>query len=137
MKPLIELSFEQYESLLRYASETSPLYTTLKNSVKTESNTIAMLCDEDGAHMLRKVAKHFCPKAVPPIEKAIRSAQFQPSSNRSMLLRDHPLMTYKGNRSWPPPGYGQAVTIPPTHRAKSASLRPYYVPRFSLMTDVF
>ena len=75
MKPLIEISVEQYESLLRYASESSPLYTTLKNSIKTESNTITVLCDEDGAEMHRKVAKHFCPGAVPQVERAIRMAQ--------------------------------------------------------------
>jgi len=75
VKPLIEISIEQYESLLKYASDTSPLYSRLKNAVKTESNTIAMLCDVDGAERLRKVAKHFCPDAVPHIEKAIRRAQ--------------------------------------------------------------
>jgi hypothetical protein len=75
MKPLIEISVEQYKSLLKYASDTSPLYSRLKNSVKTEANTIAVLCDHDGAEMLRKVAKHFCPEAVPQIEKAIRGAQ--------------------------------------------------------------
>ena len=76
MKPLIEISIEHYESLLKYASDTSPLYLRLKNSIKTESNTIAMLCDQDGAEMLRKVARHFCPDAVPQIEKAIRFAEF-------------------------------------------------------------
>jgi hypothetical protein len=44
--------------------------------VKTESNTIAVLCDPDHANMLLQVAKHFCPDAVPKIEKAIRLAQF-------------------------------------------------------------
>src|SRR5262245_16228772 len=76
VKPLIEISIEHYESLLKYASDTSPLYLRLKNSIKTESNTIAMLCDPDGAEMLRKVARHFCPNAVPQIEKAIRLAEF-------------------------------------------------------------
>ena len=78
MKPLVEISIEHYESLLKYASDTSPLYLRLlrlKNAVKTESNTIAMLCDLDGAEMLCKVAKHFCPDAVPQIEEAIRGAQ--------------------------------------------------------------
>ena len=75
MKPLIELSIEHYEALLKYASETSPLYLRLKNAVKTEANTIAILCDVDEAEMLREVAKHFCPNAVPQIEKAIRLAQ--------------------------------------------------------------
>jgi hypothetical protein len=49
VKPLIEISVEQYESLLKYASDTSPLYLRLTNGVKTESNTIAMLCDLDKA----------------------------------------------------------------------------------------
>jgi hypothetical protein len=75
MKLLIEISVEQYESLLKYASDTSPLYSRLKNSVKSEANTIAVLCDQDRAEMLQKVAKHSCPEAVPQIEKAIRVAQ--------------------------------------------------------------
>ena len=29
VKPLIEISIEQYESLLKYASDTSPLYSRL------------------------------------------------------------------------------------------------------------
>ncbi len=32
MKPLIELSIEQYESLLKWASENSPIYFRLKNA---------------------------------------------------------------------------------------------------------
>ena len=60
MKPLIELPIDQYESLLKYGSEASPLYARLKNAVKTEANTIAILCDIDEAEMLRDVAKHFC-----------------------------------------------------------------------------
>ena len=42
MKPLVEISIEHYESLLKYASETSPLYLRLKNAVKTDANTIAI-----------------------------------------------------------------------------------------------
>jgi hypothetical protein len=75
VKPLIGISIEHYESLLRYASGTSPLYLRLKSAVKTDANIIAMLCDLDGAEKLRKVAKHFCPDAVPQIEKAIRLAR--------------------------------------------------------------
>ena len=75
MKPLVELSIPNHESLLKYASETSPLYLRLKNAVKTEANTIEILCDLDEAEMLRAVAKHFCPDAVPEIEKAIRAYQ--------------------------------------------------------------
>ena len=76
MKPLIELSIDHYESLLKRATENSPLYFRLKNAVKTETNTIAVLCDLDEAEMLLQVAKHFCPDAVPQIEKAIRLDQF-------------------------------------------------------------
>lgn len=76
MKSLIEISIEHYKSLLKCASDTSPLYSRLRNSVKTESNTIAVLCDQDAAEMLRKVAKLFCPEAVPHIEKAINSSSY-------------------------------------------------------------
>ena len=76
MKPLIEFSTEHYESLLKRATQASPLYFRLKNAVKTEANTIAVLCDVDEADMLLQVAKHFCPDAVPQIEKAIRLARF-------------------------------------------------------------
>ena len=75
MKPLVEISIAHYESLLMYASETSPLYLRLKNAVKTEANTIVILCDLDQAQMLHAVAKHFCPNAVPQIDKAIRLAR--------------------------------------------------------------
>ena len=76
VKALIELSLEQYESLLKRATEDSPLWVRLKNAVKTQANTIAVLCDLDEAEMLLQVAKHFCPDAVPQIEKAIRLARF-------------------------------------------------------------
>jgi hypothetical protein len=71
MKPLIELSIEHYEALLKQAAETSPLYSRLTNAVKTQK-TIAILCDLDEAEMLRHMAKTFCPDAVTQIEKAIR-----------------------------------------------------------------
>lgn len=74
MKPLVELSIEHHELLLKYANESSPLYFRLKNAVKTEANTIAVLCDLEEAEMLRSVAQHFCPNALPQIEKAIRLA---------------------------------------------------------------
>jgi hypothetical protein len=76
VKPLIEFSTEQYESLLKRANEASPVYFTLKNAVKIEANTVAVLCNVDEAAMLLGVAKHFCPDAVPQIEKAIRLARF-------------------------------------------------------------
>ena len=74
LKPLVEISIAHYESLLKYASENSPLYLRLKNAVKTEANTIVILCDLDQAQMLHAVAKHFCLAAVPQIEKAITLA---------------------------------------------------------------
>jgi hypothetical protein len=76
MKALIEFPTEHYESLLKRATEESPLYFRLKNAVKTQANTIAVLCDPDEAEMLLQVAKHFCPDALPQIEKAIRDARF-------------------------------------------------------------
>jgi hypothetical protein len=75
VKPLIEISVDHYNTLLEYASDTSPLYVRLKNAVKADANTIAILCDLDGTQKLRKVARHFCPDAVPQIEKAIKAAQ--------------------------------------------------------------
>jgi hypothetical protein len=70
MKPMIALSIEQYESLLKRATEDSPLYFRLKNAVKM-ANTI-ILCDREQAEMLLQVAKHFCPDAVPAIRQAFR-----------------------------------------------------------------
>ena len=75
MKPLIELSIEQYEALLKRASQESPRYLRLKNAVKPQPNTVAVLCNLDEAEMLLQVAKHFCPDAIPVIEKEIRLVQ--------------------------------------------------------------
>ena len=72
---LIEMSLENHHSLLKRASEASPVYFRLKNAVKTESNTILIPCDADEAEMLLQVAKHFCADAVFPIEAAIKDSQ--------------------------------------------------------------
>jgi hypothetical protein len=72
---LIEMSLENHHSLLKRASEASPVYFRLKNAVKTESNTILIPCDADEAEMLLQVAKYFCPDAVLPIEAAIKDPQ--------------------------------------------------------------
>jgi hypothetical protein len=72
---LIEMSPEHHHSLLKRASETSPVYFRLKNAVKTESDTILVPCSGDEAEMLLQVAKHFCPDAVSSIEAAIKAAQ--------------------------------------------------------------
>jgi hypothetical protein len=76
MKPLIELSTEHYDALLKGAAENFALYSRLTNAVKTQK-TIAILCELDEAEMLLYMAKTFCPDAIPEIEKAIRSAQFR------------------------------------------------------------
>ena len=75
MKLLIELSVPHYDSLQKYASDTSPLYLRLKNAIKTKANTIEILCELDEAERLRGVAKLCCPDAVARIENAIRRAQ--------------------------------------------------------------
>jgi hypothetical protein len=72
---LIEMSPDHHHSLLKHASETSPVYFRLKNAVKTESDTILVPCTGVEAKMLLGVAKHFCPAAVSPIELAIKSVQ--------------------------------------------------------------
>jgi hypothetical protein len=72
IKVLIEMSPEHHHSLLKRASEASPVYFRLKNAVKTESNSILVPCNEDEAKMLLQVAKHFCPDAVSAIEAAIK-----------------------------------------------------------------
>lgn len=59
MKSLVKLSAE---SLLKLASENSPLCFRLKNAVNTQSNTIAVVCDLDEVEMLLKVAKELLPR---------------------------------------------------------------------------
>ncbi len=75
VKVLIEISTEHHYSLLKRASEVSPVYFRLQNAVKTESNTILIPCDAGEAEMLLQVAKHFCPDAVPAIEAAIKESK--------------------------------------------------------------
>jgi len=74
MKPLIELSVADHESLLKYASETSPFIPKTEKCLKTVANTIEILCELDEAEWLRGVAKLCCRDAVPRIEKAIRAS---------------------------------------------------------------
>lgn len=75
VKILIEISPEHHHSLLKRASEASPVYFRLKNAVKTESNTILIPCDHGEAEMLLQVAKHFCPDVVSAIEAAIKEPE--------------------------------------------------------------
>ena len=82
-KMVIQLSPEQHHRLLKYASEASPAYSTLKNGLIVDrfdgahSRVIVILCDEDRAQMLRQSAKHFCLQAVPQIENWVPLAQFR------------------------------------------------------------
>ena len=71
MKPVIALPIEHYESILKRATEDSPLYFRLKNAVKM-ANTVVVRYDPEHAEMLLQAAKHFCPDAVPEIQQAIR-----------------------------------------------------------------
>jgi hypothetical protein len=80
IKVLVEISAAHHHSLLKRASEASPVYFRLKNAVKTESGTILVPCNEGEAEMLLQVAKHFCPEAVLPIETAIKAC---PANSRS------------------------------------------------------
>ena len=74
MKPHVILCVEHYDALLKRATEDSPLYFRLKNAVKM-ANTIIIRCDPSEAQMLLQVAKHFCPAALPEIERALRSPE--------------------------------------------------------------
>ena len=82
-KIVIQLSPEQHQRLLKYASEASPAYSTLKNGLivdrsdGVQSRVIVILCDEDRAQMLRQSAKYFCPQAVPQIENRVPLAHFR------------------------------------------------------------
>ena len=71
MKPVIAISIEHYESLLKQATEDSPLYFKLKNAVKL-ATTVVVRCDPEHAEMLLQLATDFCPDAVPQIQRAIK-----------------------------------------------------------------
>jgi hypothetical protein len=75
MKPLIELSIEQYESLLKWASENSPLYFRLKNAVKTQAKQYCRSVWSRRAGNASPAGKHFLRRSTPN-EKAIRLARF-------------------------------------------------------------
>jgi hypothetical protein len=83
VKIVIELSVDYHHRLLKYANEASPVYSTLKNGVKiahsdsARSEVVVILCDEEQAEMLRQVADHFCPEAVPEITRWIKVARFE------------------------------------------------------------
>ena len=85
MKPVIALSLEHYESLLKRATEDSPLYFRLKNAVKM-ANTVVVRCDPEYAEMLLQAAKHFCPDVVPEIQQAIRVSSREEAERGGSLI---------------------------------------------------
>lgn len=72
-KLVIEISSENFNWMLRYANEASPVYLRLKNSINIAADTIAIPCDFAEAEMLLEVAKHFCPGAVSKIDSVIKA----------------------------------------------------------------
>jgi hypothetical protein len=85
MKPVIAISIEHYESLLKRATEDSPLYFRLKNAVKM-ANTVVVRCDPEYAEMLLQAAKHFCPDVVPEIQQAIRVSSREEAERAGSLI---------------------------------------------------
>ena len=72
---LIEINSEDFERILKYANESSPVYSRLKNSIKIATDTILVPCDLSEAEMLRDVAKHFSPEAVSKIDYEIKTSK--------------------------------------------------------------
>ena len=72
---LIELSSEDFDRILEYSNESSPVYLRLKNSIKIAADTFVIPCDVSEAEMLLDVAKHFCPETVSKISDAIRASR--------------------------------------------------------------
>lgn len=72
-KLLIEMSSEDFDWILRYAKESSPVYLRLKNSIRIATDTLAIRCDFTEAEMLLDVAKHFCPRAAYKIDAVIKA----------------------------------------------------------------
>ena len=72
---LIELSFEDFDRILTNATETSPVSSLLKDSIKIATDTFVVPCDVSEAEMLRDVAQHFSPETVSKINAAIRASK--------------------------------------------------------------
>ena len=72
---LIELSSKEFYRILKYANESSSVYSRLKNSIKIATDTFVIPCDVSEAEMLRDAAKQFSPGAVPKIDAAIKSSR--------------------------------------------------------------
>jgi hypothetical protein len=75
VKILIELSNEDYESLLNRTTEESPAYFRMKNAVKSQAGFINILCFPDEAEMPFRVAKQVNPDAALKIEQTIKDSR--------------------------------------------------------------
>jgi len=64
---------ESNEPLLNRIDEALPLHLRLKNAVKTQADTIAVLCDLDEAKMLLQLAKQFVPTLCHTLKKQLDS----------------------------------------------------------------
>jgi hypothetical protein len=93
MKSLIELSTGQYESLLSRAGETLPMHLRLKNSVKTQADTIVISCDLDETEMLLQAAKRFYPDAVPQMKRRSKPHERNGSVNCDLHVPCNPDLT--------------------------------------------
>ncbi len=71
---LIELSSEDFERILKYANESSPVYSRLKNSIKI-ADSFVIPCDVSEAEMLLDVAEHCSPETVAKINDALRASR--------------------------------------------------------------
>jgi hypothetical protein len=96
MKPVIAISIEHYESLLKRATEDSPLHFRLKNAVKM-ANTVVVRCDLEHAEMLLEAAKHFCPDAVPEIQQAI---SFSFTIGLTSATREEAVFCFGAKNGW-------------------------------------
>ena len=74
--------------MLKYARQKSPIYSILKNGVKSapsdavQSEIVVILCDSEQAEMLARVAGRTCPEAVPQLERWMRVACFELPEHR-------------------------------------------------------
>ncbi len=71
---LIELSSEDFDCFLKYANQSSPVYSRLKNSIKI-ADTFVIPCDVSEAEMLLDVAENCSPETASKINDALRSAR--------------------------------------------------------------
>jgi hypothetical protein len=72
---VFSISFEDFDRILKNATETSPVSSLLKDSIKIATETFVIPCDVSEAEMLRDVAQHFSPETVSKINAAIRASK--------------------------------------------------------------